>query len=112
LHPSGLLQPLDVPSVLWADIDMDFVEGFPRVNVKSVILTVANLFSKYAHFMPLGYPYTATSVTRIIFDEIVHLHGMRSSIVNDRDPVFTNKFWQELFHLTNIKLHLSSVFHP
>jgi hypothetical protein len=63
LHPAGLLQPLNVSSTVWADVAMDFVEGFPRINGKSVILTMVYKFSKVAHFIPLGHPYTATSVT-------------------------------------------------
>jgi hypothetical protein len=53
LHPNGLLQPLEVPSVVWTDIAMDFIEGFPLINGKSVILTVVDRFSKFTHFMPL-----------------------------------------------------------
>jgi hypothetical protein len=91
---------------------MDFVEGLPRVNGKSVVLTVVDRFSKYAHFVPLGHPYTTTSVAKVFFEAIVCLHGLSESIVSDRDPVFTSKFWTELFSLSGVKLQLSSAFHP
>ena len=70
-RPAGLLQPLEVPSQVWADISMDFVEGLPKVGWKSVILTVVDCFSKYAHFIALSHPYTASSVARTFFDGIV-----------------------------------------
>jgi hypothetical protein len=74
---------------VWADIAIDFIEGLPKVAGKSVILTVVDRFSKYAHFIPLGHTYTAASVARAFFDSIVRLHRFPSSIVSDRDPVFT-----------------------
>jgi transposase InsO family protein len=112
LHPAGLLQPLEVPSTIWSHIAMDFIEGFSRINSKSIILTVVDRFSKYAHFVPLGHPYTATLVAKVFFEEIVRLHGLPESIVSDRDPVFTSKFWTELFKLSGVKLQLTSAFHP
>jgi hypothetical protein len=112
LHPTGLLQPLAVPSGVWRDIALDFVEGFPRVGGKSVILTVVDRFSKSAHFVTLGHPYSATTVAKAFFDSIVRLHGVPASMVNDRDPVFTSTLWKELFRLVGTKLCTSSAFHP
>jgi hypothetical protein len=112
LHPGGLLQPLPVPSAVWQHISMDFVEGLPKVAGKYVILTVVDRLSKYAHFIPLGHPYTAESVARVFFGDIVRLHGLPESIVSDRDPVFTSAFWQALFKASGSKLLLSFAFHP
>jgi hypothetical protein len=82
------------------------------VNGKSVILTVVGHFSMYAHFVPLGHLYTATSVAKAFFESIVRLHGLLESIMSDRDPVFMSKFWSELFTLSSIRLQMSSAFHP
>jgi len=79
---------------------MDFIEGLPKVGGKLVILTVVDRFSKYAHFIVLGHPYTATSVACAFFDGIVRLHGFLSSIVSERDPVFTGHVWWDLSKMT------------
>jgi hypothetical protein len=112
LLPAGLLLPLPVPSGVWSDIGLDFIEALPRVRGKSVILTVVDRFSKYAHFLPLAHPYTAESVAQAFFSDIVRLHGVPQSIVSDRDGVFTSTFWRELMRLTGTKLHMTSAFHP
>jgi hypothetical protein len=111
-QPAGLLQPLEVPSQVWADISIDFIKGLPKVAGKSVILMVVDRFSKYAHFSPLGHPYTAVSVARAFFNGIVRLHGFPSSIVSDRDTVFTDNVWRDLFGLAGVKLRMSTAFHP
>jgi hypothetical protein len=71
---------------------MDFVEGFPKVSGKLVILMVVDRFSKFAHFILLSHPYSASSVAKAFFDNIVRLHGIPCSIVSDQDPVFTSIF--------------------
>jgi hypothetical protein len=91
---------------------MDFVEGLPKVAGKSVILTVVDRLSKYAHFIPLRHPYTVESVAWAFFGEIVRLHGLSESIVSDRDPVFTSAFWRSLFTASGSTLLLSFAFHP
>jgi transposase InsO family protein len=91
---------------------MDFVEALPKVHGKSVILTAVDRFSKYAHFIALSHPYTASSIARAFFMDIVRLHGFLESIVSDRDPVFTSNIWRELFKLAGVTLRLSTAFHP
>jgi hypothetical protein len=108
----GCLCCCPVPSAVWADIGLDFVEALPRVNGKTVILSVVDRFSKYCHFIPLAHPYTVGSVVQAFFADIVHLHGVPQSIVSDRDPVFTSTFWCELMRLMGTKLHMTSAFHP
>jgi hypothetical protein len=112
LLPAGLLMSLPVPTIVWADIGLDFIEALPRVNGKSVILSVVDRFSKYCHFIALAHPYTAETVAQAFFADIVHLHGMSQSIVSDRDPVFTSAFWRELMRLMGTKLHMTTAFHP
>jgi hypothetical protein len=96
LHPAGLLQLLPVPSAVWADIAMDFIEALPRVHGKTTILSVVDRFSKYCHFIPLAHPYTAESVAQAFFTDTVRLHGIPQSIISDRDSLFTSSFWSEL----------------
>lgn len=91
---------------------MDFVEGFPKVGGKTVIFTVVDRFSKYAHFVPFSHPYTASSVAKAFFENIVRHHGIPCSIVTDRDPIFTSTFWTELFPRAGFKLQMGSAFHP
>ncbi|CAA7049897.1 unnamed protein product [Microthlaspi erraticum] len=112
LQPAGLMQPLTVPTRIWADISMDFVEALPKVSGKTVILVVVDRFSKYAHFIPLSHPYTAVSVAQAFFQDIVRLHGIPETIVSDRDKVFRSLFWRELFRLLGTNLCFTTAYRP
>jgi len=88
----GLLQPLPIPLALFTDIIMDFIEGLRKSEGKEVILVVVDRFSKYAHFMALIHPYSASSVARVFMDNVYKLHGLPPTIVSGRDPVFLSHF--------------------
>jgi hypothetical protein len=91
---------------------MDFIEALPKVHGKSVILIVVDRFSKFSHFISLRHPYTATSVARAFFNDIVRLHGLPESIVSDRDLVFTGHVRRDIFKFSRVQLKLSTAFHP
>jgi hypothetical protein len=108
----GLLQPLPVPFSAWQVISMDFVEGLPLSGSFNCILVVADLLTKYAHFMPLRHPFTAPGVAKAFFTTIYRLHGLPQSIISDRDHIFTSRFWSELFKLVDVQLSHSTAYHP
>nr|XP_023922292.1 uncharacterized protein LOC112033747 [Quercus suber] len=110
--PIGLLQPLPIPEKLWLDVSMDFVEGLPKSHLKSVVFVVVDRLNKYTHFMAFSHPYTAAKVANLYLHFVFKLHGMPSTIVSDRDPVFNSLFWKELMKLQGVSLAMSSAYHP
>ena len=80
--------------------------------MKTVVFVVVDRLTKYAHFIPLSHPYTAAKVANLYMQFVFKLHGMPSSIVSDRDPIFTSKFWLELMRLQGVVLAISSSYHP
>ena len=110
-YPS-LLQPLHVPSSAWDMVSLDFVDGLPRSGNSDTILVVVDKYSKFAHFIPLCHPFTAFSVAKAFMDHVYKLHGMPTSLISDRDRVFTSNLWKELFCLAGVQLPMSSAYHP
>jgi hypothetical protein len=76
-------------------------------------MVVVDKWSKYAHFLPLAHPFTASKVAKLFLDHIYKLHGLSAIIISDRDRIFTSSFWQQLFYFQILKTqHVFSISPP
>ena len=50
--------------------------------------------------------------SELYVNEIFRLHGIPLSIVSDRNPRFTSRFWKELRSALGTRLNFSIAFHP
>ena len=111
--PTGLLQPLPIPTRPWEVISMDFITQLPSTkNGHDAILVIVDTLSKMVHFIPTETTATAPQTAKLVFDHVFRLHGLPKAIVSDRDSKFTSRFWKTLFKLTGVKLSMSTAFHP
>lgn len=98
------MQPLSVPTSLFTDITMDFLESLPSSRGHTAIFIVVDRLSKFAHFIGFSHPLSAKTVAQAFFDKVFKLHGLPHTITSDRDTLFLSVFWKELFALQGVQL--------
>jgi hypothetical protein len=112
-RPAGPLQPLNIPEWKWDQIGMDFVVGLPRApSGQDAIWVIVDRLTKSAHFIPYKINDSMQKMAELYIREIVRLHGVPNSIVSDRDPRFTSKFWGRLQDAMGTRLNFSTAYHP
>jgi len=79
---------------------MEFIIGFPKVQDGDYIYVLVDRLNKYTHFFAIPLEYNATQVEDTFLGEVFKLHDIPRYIVGDRDNMFLNAFWQELFKLS------------
>jgi transposase InsO family protein len=76
------------------------------------IWLVVDRLTKSAHFLPVQTTYSVEKYAKVYVAEIFRLHGAPVSIISDRDPKFTSRFWGALQRAFGIQLRLSTSHHP
>ncbi|GBG71026.1 hypothetical protein CBR_g8324 [Chara braunii] len=112
--PYGLLQPLPIPEGRWQSISMNFIGPLrpPTPRGHDAIMVVVDRFTKRARFVPCRYAISAREVADIVFDRVVCDHDLPLSIISDRNPRFTSRFWRRLHEVYDTQLRFSSSYHP
>jgi len=110
--PTGLLQPLDIPTRNWEQVSMDFIVQLPVTKKgNDSIFVVVDRLSKRVHFIPTVTKVTAPEVAQLFFDHVFRLHGLPKVIVSDRDPKFISLFWKDLLKQLGTQAAMSTAHH-
>ncbi|GJZ01838.1 putative reverse transcriptase domain-containing protein [Tanacetum coccineum] len=87
-RPLGLLVQPKIPEWKWDNITMDFVTKLPKETDST------------------------EKLARLYIKEVVARHGIPVSIICDRDPRFTSRFWRSLQKALGTSLDMSTAYHP
>jgi hypothetical protein len=113
IHLTGFLQPFSIPEWKWEVVTMDFITKLPKKTKQhDSIMVVVDKLTKAAHFIPVKLTHNETKIVDIYMKEIARLHGVPKTIVPDRDPKFTSKFWKQLLKGFGRNLYFSTTYHP
>ncbi|WVZ97506.1 hypothetical protein U9M48_043033 [Paspalum notatum var. saurae] len=97
----------------WEKITMDFIVGLPcSPKGNDSIWVIVDRLTKSAHFISVKANYNASRLAELYIQNILRLHGAPLSIVSDRGPQFTARFWKSLQRALDTKLDYSTAYHP
>ena len=111
--PMGLLQPLPIPTRPWQQVSMDLITALPRSRIgNDAIVVFVDKLTKMCHYVATTTNVTAPQLATLFIREVVRLHGVPDSILSDRDPRFTAKFWRAYWSQLGTTLTMSTAYHP
>ena len=115
--PYRKLKSLPIPNKPWEKISINFITGLPEslgLNGQNynAILIVINQFIKIINFLLTTKHLNTIFLARFIDRQIYSHYEIPKSIINNRNPLFTNKFWNKLCNVTKTKYKLLIAYHP
>ena len=92
---------------------MDFVMGLSTTfNKNNAIWIIVDCLTKSTHFIPIRTDFSLAKLTKLYIRDVVKSYRVPTSIVSDRDPQFTSRFWMSLQKSLVTRLDLSTAHHP
>ena len=83
---------------------MDFVFKLPpTVQRHDIIWVVVDRLTKSAHIILILEKFSPHKLAGLFMNHIVSLHDVPVSIIFDRDPRFTSRFWKGLMKELGVK---------
>ncbi|GMF37902.1 unnamed protein product [Phytophthora fragariaefolia] len=112
-HATATLASLPVPSGCCQSISMDFVFGLPpdAAGNTGVVVFIDRL-SKMAHLAAVPDTIDGEGTASLFLDRVFRQHGLPETVVFDRDPRFTSKFWTSIFAGLGTRLVMFTADHP
>ncbi len=109
----GLLMPLPLPAEPCLHWTTDAVTGLPRTKRGyDAIQVFVDRLTKLKHFAPARKTDDGVALADTTLRTIIAPHGMPKSMVSDRDPRITGRYWRELSRLLGSEVNLSTAHHP
>ncbi|MBW0572772.1 hypothetical protein O181_112487 [Austropuccinia psidii MF-1] len=108
----GLLKPVPIPNGLCIFLSTHFITQLPLSNSFDSILVIVDTYSKMEVFIPTMFSITSLDLSHLLIKNIFSKHGLPSSIVIDRGPLFVSSFWTNLCQQLKISRDLSISYNP
>ena len=109
----GPLMPLPLPDRPCQEWTTDAVTGLPRTRRgNDAIQVYVDRLCKLKHFAAARKSDGEKEMAASFVHTVVRAHGVPETIISDRDPRFTAKYYAELTKLLGIKLNMSTARHP
>lgn len=108
------LSPLVSPSACWRVLGVDMIMDLPVTagnEYNAIVVFVCHL-SKMVRLVPARTSLTTEGFAKLFVREVFPHYGMPETIVSDRGTQWNSEFFHSLCERLNIKLKLSTAYHP
>jgi hypothetical protein len=99
----------------WQKIIMNFITDFSfnqRSNdIYDFVLVIINRYIKMTFYIFVTKKIIAIELTKIIFDYVILKYDASKDVISNKEFVFTNAYWIDIYYYMNMKKRLNIVFH-